>query len=88
MMTVYKYLIGPGASGFQMPRGAKPLAVQMQGNEPMLWALVDPTAPLNWCEVYCYGTGHDIPDDPGEYVGTFQMAGGSLVWHAFARVPQ
>jgi hypothetical protein len=30
-----------------------------------------------------YGTGHDMPDDPGQYVGTFQMHGGALVFHLF-----
>ena len=30
-----------------------------------------------------YGTGHDVPDEPGQYVGTFFMNGGSLVFHVF-----
>jgi hypothetical protein len=35
--------------------------------------------------VRIYGTGHEAPDDLDglHYAGTFQLAGGALVFHAF-----
>lgn len=66
-----------------MPHGAKILTVQMQHGEPQLWALVDPGAKTYPRTFHTYGTGYTLPDYPGKYVGTFQMAVGSLVFHVF-----
>jgi hypothetical protein len=30
-----------------------------------------------------YGTGHPVSGAPKTYIGTFQIAGGDLVFHAF-----
>ena len=70
-----------------MPKGARVLTVQVQQGQPCVWALVDPhTDPDDyWPVTLCtYGTGHPMPGDPGEYVGTFQLSGGALVFHVFA----
>lgn len=66
-----------------MPEGAKMLDVQMQGDTCCLWAMCDQNAPMRVREVAIYGTGNPMPNDPGEYVATFQMHGGALVFHAF-----
>lgn len=34
-------------------------------------------------EVVLYGTGHDVPEEAGEFIGTFVWR--TLVLHAFAR---
>ena len=39
--------------------------------------------PNEWRTFEMYGTGHPMPANPGEYVETFQMDGGALVWHVF-----
>ena len=36
----------------------------------------------NWLHLQD-GTGNPMPDEPGEYIATFQMHGGALVFHAF-----
>jgi hypothetical protein len=72
-----------------MPQGARPLCVQLQGGKPCLWARVtiDPSHPivLRWFRLV--GTGHPIETDllkwDGEYVGTFQLRDGALVYHVF-----
>lgn len=72
----------------QMPSGARVLAVQMQHAKPCLWALVTPSAPVHYRQFFVFGTGHDIAPEiaaVAEYVGTFQLHGGSLVFHLFAR---
>jgi len=82
MKTIWKY-----ALDFQtivdIPKGAKVLTVQEQRGDPQLWAIVDPDAETEKRTFIIYGTGHNMPDDPGEYVGTFQQLGGNLVFHVF-----
>lgn len=66
-----------------LPAGAKLLDVQMQGEACCVWALCDEAAPKEPRHVAIYGTGNQMPDEPGEYIATFQMHGGALVFHAF-----
>lgn len=66
-----------------MPIGAKILTVQEQHGSLVLWAIVDPTAEDIAREIVMYGTGHAVPDNPGQYIGTVQQADGALVWHFF-----
>ncbi len=66
----------------EMPIGAEILTVQMQGDEPCLWAVIDPshgkeTRTFRWA-----GTGH-LLGTVGSYIGTIQMLGGGLIWHFF-----
>ena len=69
-----------------MPEGAKILDIQMQHDVPCIWALVNPNA-LYVTKVFrLAGTGHPIEladEAKYTYVGTFQMAGGSLIFHLF-----
>lgn len=83
MTTIYKWTLTPGSTDLHMPAGARVLTVQMQGDQPQLWALVEPEQPKEWRTFEIYGTGNPMPANPGEYVATFQMDGGSLVWHVF-----
>ena len=68
-----------------LPTGAKILTIQNQGEVPCIWALVNPTAPKDMAiTIRIHGTGHDVPDsDSLEYISTFQMMGGRLVFHSF-----
>ena len=75
-----------------IPAGARLMDVQVQpwppqNDLPQLWALCDESAPPAPRHIAIYGTGNPMPDDPGEYIATFQMRGGSLVFHAF-ELPQ
>lgn len=83
MSTIYKYKLTPGRTVIDMPDGAKVLTVQMQREDVSLWALVEPHKPVGRRFFDVYGTGHPMPSDPGDYVATFQMEGGALVWHVF-----
>lgn len=83
MTTIYKYKLQPGRTVLDMPDGAKVLTVQMQGPDVCLWAMVEPHKPTGRRFFDVYGTGHGMPTDPGDYVATFQMEGGMLVWHVF-----
>jgi len=66
-----------------MPAGAKPLSVQIQHGGLQLWALCDENAQRVERTIAIYETGESIPDEPGEFIGTFQAGGGGLVFHVF-----
>lgn len=66
-----------------MPSGAELLSVQVQHEQPMLWALVDPRAERVSRKFALVGTGHEHMGPWGRYVGTFQLRGGALVFHLF-----
>lgn len=83
-MKIYKYNLK--VTDYQiinLPKGAKILDIQTQYNEPKLWALVDEKAELEKREFAIYGTGNPLPDDIGEYLATFQIHEGQLVFHVF-----
>jgi hypothetical protein len=81
MLSVFKFPVGVGDSVL-MPVGAKILSVQVQRGVPCLWALCDPEARLVRRSLKVYGTGHPVPDNPGTFVGTFQLDD-RLVFHVF-----
>ncbi len=67
-----------------IPKDYQPLDVQVQNGEPCFWAKVNPESPKVELTLVTRGTGHEIPDGVVEdYIGTYQMAGGALVWHVF-----
>lgn len=91
-MQIWKYPLDIlGNQLIEMPQGAKLLSVQMQGDQPCLWTLVNPLATRVLRGIYIVGTGHDLTDiyhTMGRHIGTFQVAGivvGALVFHAFEK---
>lgn len=85
MKTIWKFALPCVDEAFvSMPVGAQILCVQTQINNPCLWAVVDPDALTKEVRRFnIYGTGHEIEGEPGTYIGTFQLAGGTLVFHVF-----
>jgi len=80
MTTIWKYTLQiDDGEMIDMPRGARPLAVQVQAGDMCLWAAVDSRAPLVRHKFNIGGTGHPLPD--GEYIGSVQD--GPYVWHIF-----
>jgi hypothetical protein len=87
MKTIWKFpLQETDEQSFLMPEGAQVLHVEEQpGHGLQLWALVDPSKSREQRTFQMYGTGHDIPDDPGTHIKTFFTFGGRLVFHLFER---
>lgn len=85
MKRIFKYPLATiDAQTVVMRRGAQPLCVQMQNGLPCLWAMVDDQEPDEDRTIRVIGTGHPIPDaNRLDYIGTYQIHGGSLVFHAF-----
>lgn len=84
-MQVWKFGLNLDARQVvMMPEGAKLLTVQAQYGEPFVWALCDEHAGRQeYRRFLIYGTGQPLPDNTGEYVGTFQLVSGAMVLHVF-----
>ena len=87
MRVIWKYKLDPvqgKTQSIMMPCWSNILDVQMQGSEPVLWALVDPSTPMEEREFLLVWTGEER-DDLGDigYIGTFQA--GPVVWHLFEK---
>jgi hypothetical protein len=82
--AVWKYPLAlTDVQTFHMPRGAKPLCVQMQGTVPCLWVRLTPGLEPHPYHVWIVGTGHPMPSEIElRYVGTVCDKHG-LVWHVF-----
>lgn len=85
MRTIFKYPIRiDDEQTVTMPKGARIISAQVQAGIVCLWAIVKPGAALNEHRRICIiGTGHELPDDGFEYIGTVQTP--PLVWHIFER---
>lgn len=66
-----------------MPATAKVLSVQVQGDVPCIWALVDTDEKNVERTFILQGTGLECTCDLLGYIGTFQLQGGRLVYHLF-----
>ncbi len=71
-----------------MPIGAKILCVQNNGSSgPCLWAQVNDSYSKEKRIISIFGTGNPVPDNPMEYIGTYQVPltsnGVLLVFHVY-----
>jgi hypothetical protein len=87
-MMIWKYeLIVEDYNTILLPKGAKPLSVQVQGNgtdHVRIWCLIDPTEEENEERIFrITGTGHPIKDENLIYIDTFQLYNGEFVGHVF-----
>ena len=85
MKTIWKFVLPvEDFVGFEMPRGAQILTVQVQNNQICMWALVDPTAPKDRRHFQVVGTGHPFKNwQQCNYIGSVQMLQGELVFHVY-----
>ena len=83
MKKIYKYPIPVNDEiTISMPKDAVILTVQMQKAEPFIWALVDVDKEMIDVKFRLFGTGMSVYPCLN-YVGTFQMLNGGLVFHLF-----
>lgn len=87
MRTIWKYRV-PAEDYFKLslPIGAMPLTVQVQRGEPQMWVLLEESETIYVDRVFrVAGTGHPISEELHhlQYIDTFQLAGGNLVFHVF-----
>jgi hypothetical protein len=82
MKTIFKYELSLNRTELQLPKNAKVLTAQLQEGVFCIWVMLDQgfVTYVPWF-FDVYGTGHNMPSDPGDYVATAQM--GPFVWHVF-----
>lgn len=84
LKTIYKYpILTTDKQLINMPRGAQPLCVQVQAGVPTVWAAVDSDAESVPITFVTYGTGDELGAVSTNYVGTYQLSDGLLVYHVF-----
>ena len=85
MRTVWKFPVPLDDSfDIEMPAGSEILCVQTQRGEPCIWAEVSTEAERKPRSFRLFGTGHSQDIDAWvEYVGTFQVKEGDLVFHIY-----
>ncbi len=66
-----------------IPADARILHVAAQRESAYMWILLDKQAPCVERKFEAYGTGHILPDDPGEFVGSVAVHGGDFIFHVF-----
>jgi hypothetical protein len=84
MDAIYKYTLPLKFAEFALalPIGAEILSAQMQFGFACIWCRVNPGNSKQIRRFRFYGTGEDLVQG-GKYIGTYQTAGGTLVWHLF-----
>lgn len=82
---IYKYKLKvEDVQKIELPKDYQILYVDMQDGQPHMWVLIDANKPLEEVEFHTLGTGYSMKYYiEREYVGTYQMHGGSLVLHVF-----
>ncbi len=85
MKTIWKFDLSPNRlQTIPLPHDSQVLTVQTKDDKaPLLWVLVDPDMPMKDRYFGVYTTNTALPDDPGQYIGTFQIFEGSLEFHLF-----
>ena len=91
MKTIFKYDVPINDYFIQeIPEGAEFLTAFEQGSEAQMWFVVDTDKPLVEKKFRIFGTGAKMPDtyewktDPYlNYLTTFPMENGNLIWHLF-----
>jgi hypothetical protein len=83
--TIWKFTIPFGdTADVEMPMDAKILTAQMQHGHLRIWAMVDPRRDTVLRRINIAGTGHDLSSRlMGEYIASFQLEGGMLIFHVF-----
>lgn len=80
MKKVFKYKLLLEGSLVKMPKGAKLLRANNQGDDFYVWAEVDPNEEIVDHIIVVYGTGHYISGE-GAYVDTIFWK--NLVFHVY-----
>lgn len=85
--TVWKFeLETTDEQVFQVPEGARFLKLDTQYGKPVFWMLVDSDNQKTDFKVRIVGTGNPARiGNTYAYLGSYQMAGGALVFHAFGK---
>ncbi len=85
MKTIHKYELHPimDVTALETDHVEQWLSVDVQRDQPVVWAVVDTDKPLQSHTLYIRGTGHPMTGHEGRFLGTILLDNGSLVFHVF-----
>jgi hypothetical protein len=87
MKKIFKYPIEiVDAQVLVLPLGAKVVSAIAQGDDLVVYALVEPTVEFKKnVEIRIVGTGHDVTFDlqKFKFLNSISTWGGRLIWHVF-----
>jgi len=90
MQTIWKWTLeATDHQTISVPKGTRWLTVQTQYDDPQLWGLCDPDeTEREERHIFIHGTGRPISQSFSikEYIGTFQLNNGTMVFHVFEKV--
>jgi len=82
-MQIYKYTLSiVDNQEIEMPAFAQILCVQIQDGLPQIWVAFESTIYVKR-KIIIIETNYHREKWPSHYIGTFQLQGGSLVYHVF-----
>jgi len=85
MKTIWKTALNIEAKQtIRIPMDWKPLCIQVQWSVATMWFSCDSEQLMCNVDIFCVGTGQEIPKEAVTYLGTVQNA--TLVWHFFTRL--
>lgn len=83
-MKVFKQVLDiTGMQTIKLPIGFKILSLANQNENLCLWYLCDPEMENEEIEIFIFGTGHEVGNFTGQFLGTVLMHNNQLVWHVF-----
>ena len=86
MRVIWKYPLRiTDQQTIKIPFGAEILGVQAQRDQPVLYALVEPTAKSIDTEILTFSTGQYFTEENIYYRGTYLINNGSFVGHVFVK---
>lgn len=84
MRQIWKYALEPRErTELLIPKNARVLSVQAQQGQVMIWALVDPSEPMETRRFVVVPTGQPFEESRLHYLGSVQLQDGRLVLHCF-----
>ncbi len=87
MRTVWKIPLEiEGDNSVTLPEGVNVVHIDTQGDDIMMWVLVEPVRVSREYRFFVVATGGEVPRNT-QHVGTVLTNLGKSVWHVFAEMP-
>lgn len=84
-MKIYKYHLSDAPEAIvELPIDSEVLYFGAQGDKFYIWAKVDENEKYKEDRKFkVFGTGHSLPNENLDYIGTIMTDNGAYVWHCF-----
>lgn len=83
MAEIHKYIIDYDRTDIEMPLDSEILSVQNKHGRMVIWALTEPSKPVEVRTFIKVLTGFEMNEPTARYIGTVQFDDGNYVNHLF-----